>query len=59
MLLSRNSSWRQRGRPQPVDPPQDLSELGSWYGDPCELDWHVAAMAHDVGTNFDGSSVRQ
>ncbi len=37
MLLNRSPSWRQRGRPQAVDLPQDLSEQSSEDSDPREL----------------------
>ncbi len=47
MLLNRGLSWRQRGRPQLVDPPQDLSKQSSGDSDLCELECDVAAMSHD------------
>ena len=53
MLLNRGLSWRQRGRPQLVDPPQDLGEEVSGDGDLCELEGDAAAMAHDLGTDLD------
>ncbi len=53
MLLNRGPSWRQGGRPQPVNEAQDLSEQGSWYCDLCELVCDVAAMSHDLRADLD------
>ena len=52
MLLNRGLSWQQRGRPQFVDPPQDLGEEVSGDGDLCELECDVAAMSHDLSANL-------
>ena len=53
MLLDQGSSWRQRGRPQPVDQAQDLSEHGSGNSDLYELECDVAAMSHDLRADLD------
>ncbi len=53
MLLDRGLSWRYGARPQRADPPQDLGEQVSWDGDFCQLECGVAAMAHDLGSDFD------
>ena len=53
MLLNRCLSWRQRGRPQLFDPPQNLGEQVSGDGHLCELECEVAAMSHDLSANFD------
>ena len=46
MLLNRGLSWRQRGRPQFVDPPQDLGEHGSGLRHLGELKGDAAVVAH-------------
>ncbi len=53
MLLNRSQSWRQGGRPQPVDEAQDLSEQRFGDNDFCELECDIAAMLHDLGTDLD------
>ncbi len=53
MLLNRNPSWRQGGRPQPVIQAQDLRKWSSGDSDLCELERDVAAMLHTLGTDLD------
>ncbi len=53
MLLNRGPSWRQGGRPQPVNEAQDLGEQGFGDSDFCELECDIAAMSHDLGTDLD------
>ncbi len=53
MPLNRGPSWRQRGRPKPLNQMQDLSEQCSGNGDLCELKCDVAAMTYDLGTDLD------
>ncbi len=53
MLLNQGPSCRQRSRPQPVNQAQDLGELSSGDCDLCELNGDVAAMSHDLCTDFD------
>ncbi len=48
MLLNRNPSWRQGGRPQPVFQAQDLRKWSSGDSDLCELERDVAAMLHTL-----------
>ncbi len=42
-----------KGRPQPVNQAQDLSEQGPWDGDLFVLECDIAAMSHDLGTDLD------
>ncbi len=44
MLLDRAPSWRQRGRPQPVNQAQDLGEHGPWNGYLRHLERDIATM---------------
>ncbi len=53
MLLNRSPSWRQGGRPQPVNEAQDLSKQRFGDSDFCELECDIAAMSHDLGTDLD------
>jgi hypothetical protein len=53
MLRDRAPSWRQRGRPQPVNQAQDLCEQGSRDGDLGKLESDAAAVAHDLGPDLD------
>ncbi len=53
MLLNRGPSWRQGGRPQPVNEAQDLSEQRFGDSDFCELECGIAAMSHDLGIDLD------
>ena len=53
MHLDQGSSWRQRGRPQPVDPAQDLGKQGSWDGDLRHRESYLAAVADHVRAGLD------
>ena len=48
MLLNRSPSWRQGGRPQPVNEARDLSEQRFGDSDLYELECDIAAMSHDL-----------
>lgn len=48
MLLVGTPSWRQPGRPQPVDEAQNFGEHGSRYGAPCRLQDDATVVADDV-----------
>ncbi len=53
MLLDQGSSWRQRGRPQPVNEAQDLGEQGPCDGDLRQLERDVAAVLYHPGADLD------
>ncbi len=53
VLLNRGPSWRHGPRPQPVDPPQYLSEQGFGDSDLCKLECDVTSMTYDLGTDLD------
>ena len=42
-----------RGRPQPVDPPQGLSEQGIGDGGLHQMECDILAVAHDLRTDLD------
>ncbi len=53
VLLDGPPSWRQRGRPQPVNQMKYLGEQRSWDGDLRQLESDVATMTHDLGADLD------
>ncbi len=53
MLLDEPPSWRQRGRPQPVNQAQNLSEQSSGNSDFRELKGDITAMSHDLRADLD------
>ncbi len=53
MLLDGPPSWRQRGRPQPVNQAQNLSEQSSGDSDFRELKGDIPAMSHDLRADLD------
>jgi len=53
MLLIETRSWRQGGRPQPVNQAQDLSKQRFGDSDLRELECDVAAMSHDLRADLD------
>ena len=52
MLLDHGLSWRQRGRPQPVNQAQDIGEQGSWDFDLRQLECDIAAVANNLGADL-------
>ena len=46
-------SWRQRGRPQPIDEAEDLSEQLPRHRNRRQLESDIPAVAHDLGANLD------
>ncbi len=53
MLLDEPPSWRQRGRPQPIDEVEDFSEQRPRHRNLRKLESDVAAMSHDLGADLD------
>ncbi len=53
MLLDGPPSWRQRGRPQPVNQAPNLSEQGSGDSDIRELKGDITALSHDLRADLD------
>ena len=53
MLVKRGRSWRQRGRPQAVDLPQNLREQSSGDSNLCELERDVPPVTDDLITDLD------
>ncbi len=53
MFLDRSPSWRQGGRPQPVNQAQDLRELSSWNRDLGKLERDIAAVPDHLRTDLD------
>ena len=58
MLLNRAPSWRHEGWPQPLDPPQYLSEQGFGDSDLRELQGDVAPVSHDLRADLDEPSLQ-
>ena len=52
MLLDGPPSWRQRGRPQPIDETEDFSEQLPRNRNLGQLERDVPAVAHDLGTDL-------
>ncbi len=53
MPLDGPPSWRQRGRPQPVDQAQTLGEQSSGDSDFRELKGDITTMSHDLRADLD------
>ena len=53
VLLNRGPSWRHGARPQPVDPPQDLSEQVFGDSDLCKLERDVPTVPDHHGADLD------
>ena len=52
MLLDGPPSWRQRGRPQPIDEAEDFSEQLPRHRNLRQLERDVSAMMDDLGTDL-------
>ena len=53
MLRDGMPSWRQRGRPQPIDEAEHLSEQLPRHRNLRQLESDIPAVAHDLGANLD------
>ncbi len=53
MCIDQGPSWRQRGRPQPVNQAQNFSEQSSGDSDFRELKGDITAMSHDLRADLD------
>ncbi len=52
-LLGGPPSWRQRGRPQPIDEAEDFSEQLPRHRNLRHLESDIAAMADNLGADLD------
>ncbi len=52
-VLDGPPSWRQRGRPQPVDEAEDFPKQLPRHGDFGQLERDVPAMSHDLRADLD------